>query len=696
MNVRLASSQPRDGGNDGGGGWFRTGFVSSGHTTGVLGIAVSPAPIIITIGLCATTGLVVLLLLKTVWSASPKDPVCEGLDCSDPYRALETLLNNSVHPCEDLYAHVCSRWTENHGHTGFFQESLNRYLDKMHTIFTSSEEDYMGEELASRVRTFKHLYSDCLTSMDATEPTLEQDVAFLMNITPRLAAITESPTPRQAMMTAANISFTFNLNCFLVMHPQHYQLNAFLYVFTGKALQGMFPVHATLENYVQMVVRAIGGSQELAFDLMALDHSVAEQKLRVPATHRNISRDRLRLESPDLGALTDAAFDRLLQMSNYRMGYLLAHHYNGTLELVRLLKEKSGRVVSTYLVAQILADSTPFGYIKWLGSNDKRIARRACLHAVHKVAPFLWFTLSSELVRNESGQDPVSELYDKILVTISSSRNFPTLFDGYTISKAQRTLSNISLLSINALRNLKHEYVDSATPLATSNVSFTRKYIEMCYQARSRSLTVPPDVRWDVASAVDFGTSPTYEGGMNALFLPLMLQIPHVFYGKKSLNFLNYGTLGASLARELATRVSPTTQFNETEPMWSPEALQRFMTGMACYEDTNVKYEARNSAIVSDLQLEQFLWLTSATLAYQALKNDFLDTDSNNSVWKNAQKQFFLRFCLAACESSSISNALNARVKCARPLSAIPTFADVFGCPEGSYMSRLSRSNCSV
>ncbi|KAH7951204.1 hypothetical protein HPB52_006305 [Rhipicephalus sanguineus] len=607
--------------------------------------------------------------------------------CTDPYEALASLLNYSVKPCDDMYAHVCSRWIGNAEHVGFLQESFDHYLTRMHDIFETSDANVVGEGLSDGLRTGRVLFTQCLTAMKGNEVIKKDDMVFLTQKL-LLTRVIESQTTQDALREGTEISFTFGLNGLLTLRPQRLDNEAVMYAFPGSAVKTYFPARADVKQCVSHLLTSMAivtDVQTLATAVMSMDRVVAAHLSRARSLHKKIPAKQLGEESPTLEALVASPMERLTKMCSLSKGYVLVRDYENLVAFIRLLTQSSGLNISWYLVVQMLVDLLLFDYVARYELNDKWQALRACSVAVNKAVSNVWSSLSRQLMLNKTNHDPISDLLDGVRVELASNNSYVHEFlSGKAFSALQKVVRNISCVSNRELLQLQRKLVLGSAVLMPSHHSFVRSYVDVKQQARAASLTWPPGVVWDIAALLEMEMAPLYREETNSVFLSTTLEMPHVFYAEDSAHLLNYGVLGAALARELVLAVAPGSQLDTADLLWSSEATRQLLQQLTCYADLGIDHHEHNA---TDFRMELFPWLASVRVAYGALQRQFRLAELDNSKWKMMQRQFFLRFCLAACHSSSAA-VLSARNKCIWPLSGNAAFMEAFDCPGTSPMSR--------
>ncbi|KAH6929494.1 hypothetical protein HPB50_000870 [Hyalomma asiaticum] len=680
--VQIASSAKGRATRGSSGGRSYSGFLSSGRDT-ITGDPVGGSALCAGLALVLLVGTVVYALV-TRMDPPMKTRYCKGLTCADPYKALEGILNHTVKPCDDMYAHVCSRWTRNREHVGFLQESLDNYLTKMRDILETADVNAVGEGLADGLRTCGHLLSQCLAAMKTNVFSLKEGVRYL---TDRLflTRVISSKTSREALQEGTEISFTFDLNGFLKLRPQRMDNVAVVYGFQGSAVQTALPATADLKGYVEAVVQAnsiVKYSQSLITGVVSIDGFVAARERHAKSASKTFSAKGLRDESLLLDALVAKPMDRLVRLSSLSKGYVIVRDYDNILFSIRTFDRAPREDVALYLVVQMLVDLFVFDHMTRSKPYDEWRAFRVCSDAVSRAMPHVWSSLSRQLMLNKTSLDPVSELFGDVKAVILSDQGFVrSLLDNATFYHVHRKLENVSCVSNRELLEQQRNLVlTSGSWLPSDN--FVSNHMAVRHHTRSLSLKWPPSATWDIASISEMETRPSYNEATSSLFVSTVLEIPHVFYADDSARILSYGTLGAAMAREL---IKSFVHLQETEPRYTVDATKELLGRMTCY----AKHDAGHvKESVSNLKTEIFPWIASVKVAYDAMRKTFQGGGiiSNNSVWKSVQRQFFLRFCLAACESSD-ETAVKGRHRCVWPLAESPAFSEAFDCPKNSRMS---------
>lgn len=407
-----------------------------------------------------------------------------------------------------------------------------------------------------------------------------------------------------------------------------------------------------------------------------------------------IAASEMLFEPPGLIAAVNGSLEKFVRRCNLSHALVLVRNYDVTAKLLQVFENTSLESSSWYIVVQLLTDLLQFDYVKRFEGTDETAALKTCLYSTNDALSPIWSLLMRALTPGAFPHrtvDPVTRLFRNIKGSLVNKNSFlMAMLNDSTSARVQETLDAISCVSSQDLV----EHVENITfrnpqPIAPG-VDFLNAHITVRMQARRLSEFNPPSFLLDVSSGFEFETKPCYVREHSSFVVPFALKAPHIFYRRGYSKVLNYGTIGAIMARELAKIVAPGATFNYSETLSSPEATNRYVSRMSCYVDFDGRSGSWTSTASGEFQQELFLWLTSVRVAYDALMADSTAVRDEGTEPKSAQRDFFLRFCLMTCESSS-TTSLTARQKCLWPLFGMPEFSEAFNCSKGSYMASHRR-----
>ncbi|XP_065305016.1 uncharacterized protein [Dermacentor albipictus] len=653
---------------------------------------------------CIVCTIIYIIKTRQGPQASPSITHCDGLACADPQRALDSLLDHGVHPCDDFHAHVCARWTKSRRDNGFLEESVLQYMARMRDVLIPDPpRDAVSEKVREALDTGSTLLSECLAHMATGQLDLDQEVTLLFRKL-HLGQVLNATSSLDAMAVGSEVSFRYGLNGLVRLRPQRVETTAVLYALRGIPLLTAFPIKAVLTHYVKRIVRAVSGAKRFAElispGVVSLDNLVYASYRRRESPYRKIANRKLHFEPPALVAVATGSMERFARRCNFSSVFLLVRDYSNVAHLLSFFQQDvAPEVLSWYVALQLLTDLLQFDYVKRfeLGSgSNEAAALRTCFESMSAALSPVWTLMSRQLMvvggNSSSGKpDPVDALFQSVKKALKLGRNYLTdLRADPTLRRLQESLGSVALVSGARLTDGGDIAFRSSQPVP-SGVGFLLDYISARAQVRRQSQFNPPDFAWDVSSMLEFKTRAFYLAEHDSIFVPTALQTRHVFHGENSTRLLNYGTLGAIVARELGKIFAPGARHGgDFSGLWTPEAVRSYESHMSCYTSLEAR-ATRSSGKAAEIQLELFLWLTSARAAYSALREDFSTLSDRKASWKSVQKEFFRRFCFTACDSWN-KTTLSSRQKCLWPLFDMPEFADAFDCPVASYMA--SRRQC--
>ncbi|KAL1433633.1 hypothetical protein MTO96_012458 [Rhipicephalus appendiculatus] len=622
----------------------------------------------------------VIYLIKTRQGPQPQPSAtlapCDGLACVDPQMALESLLDYNVRPCDDFHAHVCARWTRSiRREDDFIEESVLRYMARVRDVLVPEPPtDAVSERFQEALDTGSTLLSECLAHMTSGQLDLDHEVPLLFRKL-RLVQVLNATSSLAAMTAGAEVSFRYGLNGLVRLRPQRVEATAVLYALRGIPLLTAFPMKAVLKHYVERIVRVVSRahqrefSEDLPAGVVSLDNRVYASYRRRESPYRKVAYRKLHMEPPVIVAVVSGSMERLARRCNLSSVFLVARDYSNVAGLLSFFQlDSPPETLFWYVAVQILTDLLQFDYVKrfeiGIGRTDETAALRTCF-----------------LSMNAALSPGVKKVFK------DESNYLTDLGNDSTLERLRGSLDTVAVVTGAQLVTDDAGVFHTSQPVP-SGAGFLVDYVNVRAQVRRQSQFYPPDFAWDLSSMLEFKTRTFYVAEHDSLYVPTALQTRHVFYavgGNNSRRLLNYGTFGAIVARELGKIFAPgARQGGDLDHLWTPEAVRSYASYMSCYTSLDA---ARTSP---GFQLELFLWLTSARVAYAALQEDYSTLPGRKADWKSVQQDFFRRFCLAACDSWN-RTALTSREKCHRPLFDMPEFAAAFDCPLVSYMASKRR-----
>ncbi|KAH7939145.1 hypothetical protein HPB52_007383 [Rhipicephalus sanguineus] len=657
-----------------------------------------------------------IILIKTRQGPQPSASLapCDGLACADPQRALESLLDYNVRPCDDFHAHVCARWTRSiRRENNFLEESVLQYMARVRDVLVPDPPtDAVSERFQEALDSGSTLLSECLAHMASGRLNMDQEVPLLFRKL-RLAQVLNATSSLAAMTAGAEVSFRYGLNGLVRLRPQRVEATAVLYALRGIPLLTAFPMEAVLKHYVGRIVRVVSRAhqreyaEDLSARIVSLDNRVYASYRRRESPYRKVAYRKLHMEPPAIVAVVSGSMERLARRCNLSSVFLIARDYSNVARLLSFFHlDSSPETLFWYVAVQLLTDLLQFDYVKrfeiGIGRTDETAALRTCFLSMNAALSPVWTVMSRHLMAPGSNTsssngkpDPVAALFQGVKKVFKDGSNYLTdLGNDSTLERLRGSLDTVAVVTGAKLISDDAGVFHTSQPVPSGS-GFLLDYVNVRAQVRRQSQFYPPDFAWDLSSMLEFKTRTFYVAEHDSLFIPTGLQTRHVFYAvgeNDPWRLHNFGTLGAIMARELAKIFAPgARQGGDLDAFWTPEAVRSYESHMSCYMSFEPAQATKTAARASPwFQLELFLWLTSARVAYAALQEDYSTLPGRKADWKSVQQDFFLRFCLAACDSWN-RTALTSREKCHRPLFDMPEFAAAFDCPLVSYMASKRR-----
>ncbi|XP_075728727.1 uncharacterized protein LOC142769394 [Rhipicephalus microplus] len=205
---------------------------------------------------------------------------CQSQQCLDATHYLQSVVERDLHPCVDMYSHVCNRWTSRRRGVGFLPDSLRSFLQHFVRRLQSVREDVLGEPMASVIHIGKHLFEDCSTYMNAPDSsTLQADIASVLEHV-NTSVLLESDSLSTALVRAINISFATGLHSAVLVTRKKDDSNTYLHFANTPSIRRVLrvpPADNDIEPYVIDVIRHVSSNPDaaaIARDVLDVDGEV--------------------------------------------------------------------------------------------------------------------------------------------------------------------------------------------------------------------------------------------------------------------------------------------------------------------------------------------------------------------------------------------------------------------------------------
>ncbi|KAH7933439.1 hypothetical protein HPB49_012535 [Dermacentor silvarum] len=638
---------------------------------------------------------------------------CKSQQCLDATGYLHSVVEEDLHPCVDMYSHVCNRWTSRRRGVGFVSDALNLFLQRFRRRLQSSFDDVLGDRMAPVIRIGKRLLDDCTAYMNATGSSLQHDVESVLehvNVTDLL----ESDSFRAAFVRAINISFATGLHSAVVVSRTKNDLSTFIHLTNAPSIRRVLraaPTDDDVEAYVADVIRHL----TVTSDAVAIAREVFDVDSEVEIFAEDdvksvwLTTGELKKDASFAPGLWKQAFGLFTDQGLTVTGddILLFTGYEQTRKVCQHLAEAQLRSTVWYLIITILAQALRYDFARRFHSTPGQDTGHVCFDAVNAALHLHWhFVLRGIAVTHPAaGIGQLNSMFLNVQrITI------PDWLDEETAALARNRVNMISLETLapsagdSGVKNANTTYLQGEPQqfsAAKSKRSFPGSYVAFrALSQREGVLHNPP--HWVNARMASLWAHPwpVYDVLYDKIFLPAGYLDSPVFYNEHAASPFLYGTVGAAMAKALADVVGPYARWNATSPhrshdsWWTTPKLFDAQLRLGCLrtraDEDVLRHPNRNPHPKTSeaFKSSAFAWIRAARVAHDAMRAAIYsdrDKDSTHDrYWPEVQRQFFARFCLMACGTER-QDALKPRERCTWPLLGMPEFATAFDCRNASY-----------
>ncbi|XP_037526057.2 uncharacterized protein LOC119403183 [Rhipicephalus sanguineus] len=221
---------------------------------------------------------------------------------------------------------------------------------------------------------------------------------------------------------------------------------------------------------------------------------------------------------------------------------------------------------------------------------------------------------------------------------------------------------------------------------------FTDLYLKVMAYGHQRRARSPPAMAQMFVLGYERRHELAYSAALQAVVVPTLYQRSPFLYANGVPPQYNYATVGALLSARIAEIVSPasmtTTHARPASHHNDPghgRMAEMYNTSVLCLQRLHSRLGLQRQEVGSgDLQRNaMYQQALSLRLAYEGLLGSlgaYASTQEFQTYWPEAQKTFFVRFCLMSCDAVQTPDPLSPRAGCLLPLHNMPEFAAAFGC----------------
>ncbi|KAL1414214.1 hypothetical protein MTO96_007690 [Rhipicephalus appendiculatus] len=655
----------------------------------------------------------VMLLFYAKRARSPL--ACVTSECHAARDYLTRLLNTSRDVCKDFYGYVCGSWLErrNYGGGSFRRDSLAAWLARVNESLLRDVgwEGHSGTESAG-VRVMRHVYGNChhyVSSKSASLPfeeTLESarkqlnwnQMRGAQSYQELVAHLVEAAllSGCQTIMTVevfsdheqlvVRLSRGFSLLRKLTTTGQRHDLE--------KALERV------LKNDLEKIVDV-----DLAADADLQGNRSAEWR-EEPEVTKSL-REILEGMLPDVSVADWVLiFDDVLHSSGkrvYSTHSAFTTRAQSFRKAFRNIADNNGiAVTASYVASHLDAEVLSLEMSRERVSRDVTKTARFCLALAQRSLAHSWPKLIAKLVNAKESLRVLEAMNQNIR---NMSHDFDVLFTW--LPKTARSVmgKKIDLMTLVVVSgsdardhldpNDDHEDEDYApllTYIETESVGFVDMYLRTMAYSHERQAHSPPTLRQMYVTRFEDHHELAYSPTLHSVVVPTVYQMSPYLYATGVPSQFNYATVGTLMSARFVEMAAPAViparttapAFQVMEPQHGT-AMRMFNASALCLQrlHTLLGLQREVAGSVEEQRHAMYIQAASLRLAYEALLASFGQvalTPDFRALWPEAQKTFFIRFCLLSCDADQKPKPLSPRADCLLPLHTAPEFAEVFEC----------------
>ncbi|XP_065284796.1 uncharacterized protein [Dermacentor albipictus] len=625
-----------------------------------------------------TTLVYLALSRRSVHYAARPAPSCDfSQQCRSARESLEALMDQATEPCADFHRHVCKKWMLEHD-SDMVTSATRRSLNITRDMLLHSG----GKSVVAIPEAFRQFYSACyhfLGSQSAPSP------SAILEPLKEHTAILDMKNFSQLLERTIQLSLGWGVHVLFKLGLVKSADKIRLVLSAAQSLQQKLHPGGDLRRVSEqlrfLLDIALAGTpyRTSVFKMLKLSGALTPGDESEPAVMLPVTR------LSTLSNFLDT--ERWLRCINY---FLLPRYRVGTQSAI--MTSQFGRIESViatvhsfgydgrvYAYLQVLAELARFQFPRHQGLAVERAT--TCFFAGAEVFGHSWARMFLEVTSAAQTCERTKVTFRQMVRRASHNRALRW------IDEASRTsylgvLSKVELLMYN-----KNATASSYGGHTWSGVaaSFPEDFMREKQQAQKRLLRNPRPLFTDLQDSLLFAGRVAYSRALVAVVVPAAVsRVPFCYSSMQVPSEFDLSMLGALVAIELS-RAQFLHFFEGSYGLGKHMQLNKFSECIKPIADTVLTSPLNYTS--QSVAREVFLWVRGATLAFEILKdNVFRAGVMSFAEWRTAQRTFFRRFCLLACNSKTGPGGLSPEARCLLPLANIPEFSKAFECPVNSSM----------
>ncbi|XP_064454932.1 uncharacterized protein LOC135366196 [Ornithodoros turicata] len=623
---------------------------------------------------------------------------CTTSECKRITREIDNLLGKNIHPCDDFYGYVCSKWiTAPHGDAavaGFVYDVFDTY-DRAVTRALQSPESMVPDRYGLHV--MATIFKACSTYMASDQGTYGdavREVVDLLNLT----ALHHYPSVFEFLLQT---SLKLNIHSVFIVRFRRSGKLKYLEFDLGQSIHSkafavvtdMAPdtgkttiFRPRIETMISNVLKDSQINSSVKPDSI-LNADVTVHELLIASASKQVT------TYSEMAQLTSRGTPQsLIETVNnivppeFKVGVSSPVRVVGLKTLLKVYAFLSDPVYGMhdlYHIVNLASSLLVYTAYKDLAKKNAALIPFMCFRATRIALTNTWPFVVARLVGDLSSGTASQELSTRMKAMVMDQSVFQE-FDAIVRESGRETLHHATVYTYDGteLSTLGEDTNYTSWKLGGDHLFHVlleagEKERILLFKTYSMEGVVGAS-RNQLMKVLKYDVIRTY------LTVPTAYQIPPLFYHKDRTeipHYINTATLGAWITKEMVRAM--TTPFKN-----SAKSTKRLNESLVCVKKVGSAQGLRLDAIADDdlWDSETVLWYYAFRIVYEGLKRQVVNAGVSESsdVWKETQHYLFIRFCMLACtprgRQSSKKPPQSFREHCLVPVLSNPDFAAHFGC----------------
>ncbi|XP_064487858.1 uncharacterized protein LOC135400044 [Ornithodoros turicata] len=653
---------------------------------------IAAAILILLLAIIATTAFFIYKLFTK--SERPMVIECKTAVCKQIQGQVEDQLDKNVHPCDDFYRHVCSKWVKNSRSTGYTQDMKDSYNDTLITALTAPRTkklDRWGAHVMAKLYEVCHLYmtTDSGTLKDAVKQVIDLlNVNVVLNGQQHIFAFLLEMSLTKNIHSVFTVRFHRTARSYYLRFDLGYSIHSKMFGLFTDDFADTSSASPLRRNMISMVSEFLNNPQvnsNISADtLLDLDAEIHELLRAKGIVVRKTFKDLEKLTSPK-------TTQQIIEVVNhnappdFRADFSSQIHFAGLRSLLGIqyiLTNKSVGLRDPYHLVNIATDLLRFTAFKDIARKEPRLYSEVCLRATRIALTNTWPFVIARLTGHLESGKAAKELGVRVRSMILATTVFQE-FDQALREEGKENLRSTTLITYERAEAEKvSEHVDYTLWRPEGNRLFP-VYVEAGDKEKLVLQTAYP-VEWAIsATKSQFRSEVKFLENERLLTVPTAFQDAPLFYSEhvsEIPHYINMATLGSWIAQEMVRALIVPLKGSEKSTSTLHESL-------ACVKKVAALQGLQLSAVTGPSLWENraVLWYYAFLIVYEGMKQLVISSGESETgdIWKETQRYLFIRFCMRSCTSGGNAEPpLAFRESCLVPVMSNPDFAAVFGCTE--------------